>query len=307
MNLPKHVEITEVGPRDGFQNIKEWIPTKTKLELIEQIISCGFKKIEVTAFVHPKAVPQMADADKILTTLKSSHPDIFFIALAPNLKGVANAVKAGADQINYIVSASGRHNFENTRQTIDQSLKGLEEVCRMKEGTKIGLAVPTAFNCPWTGPVPVENVIKIIEYGLSAGVDDIGIADTIGSANPVQVSRVIHVLKDYFLGINISLHFHDTRGMGLANIVSALQAGATRFETSIGALGGCPFAPGAAGNIATEDLIHMLHEMGIETGINLKKVMDTVFRAEEVLPVQINSHMAKAVSCEAVLQADRSR
>ncbi len=304
MNMPQSVEITEVGPRDGFQNIQEWIPTQTKLDLIEQLINCGFKRIETTAFVHPKAVPQMKDANKIITTLKTNYPDVFLIVLAPNLKGVKDAIKAGADQINYIVSASERHNFENTKQTIDHSLEGLKEVCNIKDRKKICLAIPMAFNCPWTGRVPIKTVEKIIEYGLSTGVDDIGISDTIGSANPSQVNQVIRALKAHFPRLNIALHLHDTHGMGLANIVTALQAGATRFETSLGGLGGCPFAPGAAGNIATEDLINMLNGMGIRTGISLKRLMKTVYRAQEVLPVPINSHMTKAVSCENISQID---
>ena len=165
MKSLKEVEITEVGPRDGFQNIKEWIPTEIKLEIINLLIACGFKKIEATAFVNPKAVPQMADAAEIITTLKRKYNDVTFIALAPNLRGVRDAIEAGADEVAYIISASERHNFENTRQTIDQSWR-LGEVCKIASGTKIRLAIPTAFNCPWTGKVPPENVIKIIEHGL---------------------------------------------------------------------------------------------------------------------------------------------
>lgn len=297
MNLPKAVEITEVGPRDGFQNIKEWIPTETKLKIIEQLISCGFKKLEVTAFVHPKAVPQMADAAEVLTTLKRKYADVGLIALTPNLKGVTNAIEAGADEIAYIVSASERHNFENTKQTIEQSLEGLGEVCKLTGDTKVRLAIPTAFNCPWTGKVPAENVVKIIEYGLSAGVSEIGLGDTIGSANPLQVKELVDILKLKFPKLNVILHLHDTRGMGLASVLAALQAGATRFETSIGGLGGCPFAPGAAGNIATEDLVNMLDGMGIHTGINLERLMKATYRAQELLPVSINSRMASALAC----------
>lgn len=298
MNLPKTVEITEVGPRDGFQNIKEWIPTETKLEIIEDLISCGFKRMEVTAFVHPKAVPQMADAKKIITTLKGKHKDVVIMALTPNLRGVTNAIEAGVDQVGYIISASDRHNFENTKQTIDQSLEGLGEVCKIKGDTKVQLSIPTVFNCPWGGKVPAENVIKIIKYGLSVGVNDIGIADTVGSAHPLQVKELLDVLKAEFPELNLVLHLHDTRGMAMASILAALQAGTTRFETSIGGLGGCPFAPGAAGNVATEDLVNMLEGMGIHTGIDFDKVMKAAFRAQELLPVSISSRMASAIACE---------
>jgi len=302
MNLPKHAEITEVGPRDGFQNIKEWIPTEKKMEIINQLAACGFKKIEVTAFVHPKAVPQMADAREVLQAVKARHKDVVWMALTPNLKGVTNAIEAGADQVGYIISASDRHNFENTRQTIDQSLDGLSEVIKVKGSTKIQLSIPTVFNCPWGGQVPHENVIKIIEYGLSAGVDDIGLADTVGSAHPLQVKELLDILKAKFPELDISLHLHDTRGMAMASILAALQAGVTRFETSVGGLGGCPFAPGAAGNVATEDLVNMLHGMGIHTGIDFDGVMKAAYLAQKLLPVPITSRMASALACEMHLE-----
>lgn len=298
MNLPKQVEISEVGPRDGFQNISEWIPTEKKLAIIDQLAACGFKKIEVTAFVHPKAVPQMADAREIITAVKEKHKDVVWMALTPNLKGVTNAIEAGVDQVGYIISASDRHNFENTRQTIDQSLEGLGAVVKVKGTTKIQLSIPTVFNCPWGGKVPAENVIKIIKYGLSAGVDDIGLADTVGSAHPLQVKELLDILKVEFPDLNIVLHLHDTRGMAMAGIFAALQAGVTRFETSVGGLGGCPFAPGAAGNVATEDLIHMLHGMGIQTGIDFDGVMKAAYLAQEVLPVPVTSRMTSALACE---------
>ncbi|SMC33001.1 hydroxymethylglutaryl-CoA lyase [Sporomusa malonica] len=298
MHLPKQVEITEVGPRDGFQNIKEWIPTETKLEIIDHLAACGFKKMEVTAFVHPKAVPQMADAKEIITAVKAKHKDVVWMALTPNLKGVTNAIEAGADQVGYIISASDRHNFANTKQTIDQSLEGLGEVCKIKGDTKIQLSIPTVFNCPWGGRVPAENVIKIIEYGLSVGVDDIGLADTVGSAHPLQVKELLDIVKAKFPELNLVLHLHDTNGMAMASIFAALQAGTTRFETAVGGLGGCPFAPGAAGNVATEDLVNMLEGMGISTGIDFDKLMKAAYKVQELLPVPISSRMSSAIACK---------
>ncbi len=298
MNLPKKVEIIEVGPRDGFQNIKEWIPTETKLEIIEDLVGCGFKKMEVTAFVHPKAVPQMADAKEIISTVKAKYKDIVFMALTPNLRGVTNAIEAGADQVGYIISASDRHNFENTKQTIDQSLEGLGEVCKVKGNTKVQLSIPTVFNCPWGGKVPAENVIKIIKYGLSVGVNDIGLADTVGSAHPLQVKELLEILKVEFPDLNPVLHLHDTQGMAMASIVAAMQTGITRFETAMGGLGGCPFAPGAAGNVATEDLVNMLEKMGIDTGINFEKLIAAAFSAQEKLPVPISSRITSAIACQ---------
>ena len=298
MYLPAAVEITEVGPRDGFQNIREWIPTATKLEIIEGLIGCGFRTLEVTAFVHPKAVPQMADATELLTTLKRCNTGVAFIALTPNLKGVANALEAGADELTYIVSASERHNFENTRQSIDQSLEGLGEVCRIKGKAKLRLAIPTAFICPWTGKVPPENVLRIIDYGLAAGIDEFGLGDTIGAADPRQVRELLALLESRRPDAKLTLHLHDTRGMGLANVLSALQAGVTRFETSFGGLGGCPFAPGAAGNIASEDLINMLDGLGVASGIDLERLLTTVRRAQKVLPVPLASHLLSAMTSE---------
>jgi hydroxymethylglutaryl-CoA lyase len=174
----------------------------------------------------------------------------------------------------------------------------LSEVCRIKGDTKVGLAIATAFICPWTGRVPPENVVKIIEYGLSVGVTEFGLGDTIGAAHPRQIAEMITLLKTKLPKASPILHLHDTRGMGLANVLAALQAGATRFETSVGGLGGCPFAPGASGNIATEDLVNMLGGMGVSSGINLEKLMKTVYRVQELLPVPISSHMATALTCE---------
>ena len=295
--LPAKVEITEVGLRDGFQSIKEWIPTGIKREIAELLIACGFRKIEATAFVSPKAIPQMADAAELLQGLKQAHPDVCLAALTPNLKGVTNAIAAGADEVTYIVSASERHNQENTRQSIAQSLQGLHDVMQVKDAASLYLAIPTAFICPWTGKVPHDNVLRIIEHGLSAGVDSFGVADTIGAADPRMVAELATLLHERFPQASIGYHFHDTRGMGLANVLAAIQSGATRFESSIGGLGGCPFAPGAAGNIATEDLVNMLDSMGIQTGIDREALLRAVYRSEELLPVPLAGRLGKAFSC----------
>jgi len=297
MKLPEEVSITEVGPRDGFQNVKDWIPTPVKLEIIDGLAACGFQKIEVTSFVNPRAVPQMADAKEIVRTVKARHPRMSTLVLAPNLRGVSDAIEAGADQIAYIVSASERHNFENTRQTIDQSLEGFAEVIKIRGSTKLQLSIATVFNCPWGGKVPPEDVIKIIDFGLSLGVEDIGLADTTGSAHPVQIVDLLEIIQKRFPKLHPVLHLHDTRGMAMAGVLAALQLGVTRFDTAIGGLGGCPFAPGAAGNIATEDLVNMLDGMGIKSGIDLKKLMSVAYRARELLPVPIASRMASALEC----------
>jgi hydroxymethylglutaryl-CoA lyase len=214
-----------------------------------------------------------------------------------NARGVADAAAAGAERVAYIISASEQHNLANTRQTIEQSIEGLQQICAQNPGVRLTLAIPTAFNCPWSGKVPAASVIHIIEAGLRLGIEEFGVADTVGSADPLQVQELFLILRKCFPRLMPVLHLHDTRGMGLASMVLAMEAGATRFETSFGGLGGCPFAPGAAGNIATEDAVNMLHGMGIATGIELEALTATVQWAGTVLPVPLGGHLIKALSC----------
>ena len=294
MNLPKTVEITEVGPRDGFQNLKDWIPTEEKLAVIEQLIAAGFTRVELTSFVHPKAVPQMADAAEILSTIKTKYAgQVQCIALVPNLFGAKRAIELGADEITFVISASEAHNVANTKQTVEQSLAAFEEVCKIKGNTIVRLSVATAFTCPFAGNVPPENVIRIIETGLKAGANEIMLADTIGTANPLQVEALLQLLMPTY-GKDFVLHIHDTHGMGLANVLTCLQMGITRFETSVGGLGGCPFAPGAAGNIATEDLANMLQGIGIETGINLEQLIAVASAVRKFSPAPLSGHLQYA-------------
>ncbi|MDD5169776.1 MAG: hydroxymethylglutaryl-CoA lyase [Syntrophales bacterium] len=290
------VEITEVGPRDGFQNIKPFIPTERKIHIIEKLADCGLKRIEITSFVHPRTVPQMADAADVLMRIKQEFAGrITCIALAPNLLGAERAIASGADEITFVISASDRHNLENTQQTIKQSLAAFASVCKIKGSVLIRLSVATAFTCPFTGEVPAENVMKIIETGMTAGADEVMLADTVGNANPLQIEALLELLMPRFSN-DFVLHIHDTQGMGLANILTALTMGITRYETSIGGLGGCPFAPGAAGNIATEDLVNMCHQMNIETGIDLKKLIEMAGMLETTIPASLSGHLSHA-SC----------
>jgi hydroxymethylglutaryl-CoA lyase len=296
MKLPESVEITEVGPRDGFQNLKTFIPTEVKIHCIEKLVESGLKRIEVTSFVHPKAVPQMADAAAVLTAIKQKFSkQITCIALVPNLVGAKRAIEAGADEICFVLSASERHNLENTKQTVEQSLAAFESVCKIKGNVLVRLSVVTAFTCPFTGVVSPENVTRIIEAGKAAGADEIMIADTIGTANPSQVESLLGLLIPRY-GSDLVLHIHDTRGMGLSNVLTGLMMGITRYETSVGGLGGCPFAPGAAGNIATEDLVNMCHEMHIKTGIDLHKLISTARMIETAIEAPLSGHMVRT-SC----------
>jgi len=294
VNLPPAVEITEVGPRDGFQNIETWIPTRDKINIVEGLIECGLERIEITSFVHPKAIPQMADAADVLTAVKHRHPEgIRCGVLVPNLYGAQRAIELGADEIVFVISASERHNLENTRQTVAQSLSAFELVCRIKEKVLVRLAIATAFNCPFTGTVPLENVTRLVEAGRAAGADEVMLADTIGTAHPLQVETLLDLLIPRY-GSGLVLHLHDTHGMGLANVLICLSMGITRYETALGGLGGCPFAPGAAGNIATEDLVNMLQGMNIQTGINLSKLIALAQTAAASLPVSFSGHMIHA-------------
>lgn len=299
MKLPKSVEIVEVCPRDGFQNIKTPIPTETKIEIINRLVDCGFTSIEATSFVHPKAIPQMADAAEVLQTVNKKHGDkVKFIALAPNLFGAKRAIENGAAGITYVTSASEAHNLENTRQTIEKSLAALAEVCKIKGKRKVRLAVATAFDCPFIGKVAPEQVIKLVDAGLQAGTDEIILADTIGTATPLQVEELLNQLVVKYPNFPFVFHIHDTQGMGLANILTAMNFGITRFETAAFGLGGCPFAPGAAGNIATEDLVNMLHKMGIITGLDYEKIMQVAHFVEESLGSAPVGHMARVASCQ---------
>ena len=297
MKFPKSVEIIEVCPRDGFQNIKAPIPAETKIAIIDKLVGCGFKWIEATSFVHPKAIPQMADAAEVLKNVKDKYGDkVGFIALAPNLYGAQRALEAGADAITFVISASEDHNLANTKQTIAQSLIALAEVCKIKGNKKVRLAVATAFDCPFAGAVSPEQTIKLVDAGLAAGADDIILADTVGTATPLQMEALLSQLVAKYPQISFILHIHDTQGMGLANVLVALSFGITRFEAAAYGLGGCPFAPGAAGNIATEDLVNMLHKMNIATSIDYDKIMDAAHFIHDKIGIAPTGHMARTTA-----------
>lgn len=294
MGFPSKIDIVEVGPRDGFQSIMEWIPTGVKLEIIDALMGANFKKIEVTSFVSPKAIAQMKDAKEIIQRLiaKYEKRDIVFNALVPNLFGARAAYEAGVDEITFVISSSETHNRANVRKTRKESFQDLVEIRRLFPKLKIKFSVATVFGCPFDGAVHVDDVRWMVEKGLDVGVDEICLADTIGVANPLQIEQTLSELNKSFLEVDFSLHLHDTRGMGLANVLVAMNSGVSRFESALGGLGGCPFAPGAAGNIASEDLVNMLHSMNIETGINLHKVLDTVEIVKKKIKPILTSHMS---------------
>jgi hydroxymethylglutaryl-CoA lyase len=292
--LPQRLEIIEVGPRDGFQILPDFITTETKIALINDLIGAGVERMEVTSFVHPKAVPQLSDAAIVMERIDRCNCQCF--AMTPNLKGAERALAAGADMFNLVLSASESHNRRNLNRSIQESLDGFIPVMELAAGagTPVRASISTAFGCPFEGDVPVEQVLFIISQLVDIGCVEINLCDTTGVANPRQVARVAQLVLGEFKDINFVMHFHNTRGAGAANLLAAAQNGITSFEASFGGLGGCPFAPNAAGNICTEDMVHMVHEMGIETGIDLPMLIDVVRRAEQHLKLEFTGQVIKA-------------
>jgi hydroxymethylglutaryl-CoA lyase len=294
VDLPSRVRIREVGPRDGFQNEPEILPTERKVELIDALARTGVKRLEVTSFVRADVIPQLADAAQVLERV--SIPDgVAVSVLIPNERGLDAALehREKIDEINVFLSASETHNRKNVNRSIAESLAGLEVVLgRAREaGLRCEGVISTSFGCPYEGHVPPERVLEIAARLRDAGAQEVGFGDTTGMANPRQV-REFFAAAGSRLGTEVELtaHFHNTRGQGLANALAALEAGVESFESSFGELGGCPVPAGATGNIASEDLVSMLHEMGFETGIDLDALLACARRAQEILGRPLGSH-----------------
>jgi len=295
--LPSSVRIREVGPRDGFQNEPEVIPTADKLRLIELLGATGLRRIEVTSFVRPDVIPQLADAEEVLDAV--GLPDEVAVSvLIPNERGLERALshRQRFQEINGFLSSSETHNQKNVGRSIEESLSGLERTLARAadEGLRCEGVISTSFGCPYEGHVPVERVMSIARRLVEAGAAEIGFGDTTGMANPVQVREFFGAAFEALPGIELTAHFHNTRGQGLANVLAALESGVESFESSFGELGGCPVPAGATGNIATEDLVSMLHEMGIATGIELRALVDASRAAQSVLGRPLSSHVLTA-------------
>ncbi len=291
------IRIREVGPRDGFQNEPETIPTARKVELIDALARTGLRRLEVTSFVRPDVIPQLADADEVLERI--AIPDgVSVSVLIPNERGLERALehRARFHEINVIVSASETHNRKNVNRSIAESLASLEGVLARAraEGLRCEAVLSTCFGCPYEGHVPPERVLDIAARLRDAGAQEIGFGDTTGMANPRQVGELFALARERLGvghdGVELTAHFHNTRGAGLANALAALQVGVTSFESSFGELGGCPVPAGATGNIATEDLVSMLHEMGCATGVDLPALIACAARVQEVLGRPLGSH-----------------
>jgi hydroxymethylglutaryl-CoA lyase len=269
----KRLFIQEVSARDGFQIESKIIPTAEKIAYIDRLSRTGLAKIEVTAFISPAAVPSLADAEAVLRGM-ARVPGVEYTALVPNLRGCERALAERLDEINFVMSASESHNRTNLRMTCAESLAQLQAIVERVQGElAISASVSTAFGCPFDGDVPQSRVLEIVDRLVAMGIDRISLCDTTGVANPAQVEQLFRAVTSSWPRVQLTAHFHNTRGMGLANALAALQAGVERFDASLGGLGGCPFAPGATGNVCTEDLVHMFQAMGYETGVDLPALL----------------------------------
>ena len=296
-DLPSSVSIREVGPRDGFQNEPEVIETADKVRLIEALAAAGLRRIEVTSFVRADVIPQLADAAAVLEAVELGE-EVSVSVLVPNEHGLDSALahRDRIDEINVFLSASQTHNARNVNRSIEESLDGAERVLSRagEEGLRCEGVISVAFGCPYEGAVPPGRVLEIARRLVGAGAREIGFGDTTGMANPIQVQEFFTLARDALPDVELTAHFHNTRGQALANVVAALQAGVASFESSFGELGGCPVPPGATGNVATEDLVSMLHEMGVETGVSLPALVDAARMAQEVLGRPLGSHVLTA-------------
>jgi hydroxymethylglutaryl-CoA lyase len=295
MRVPDRVTLCEVGTRDGFQIEPDFIPTDQKVAVVDLLSEAGVPRIEVTSFVHPKAVPQLRDAEAVMAAIRR-RPGTRYAALVPNDKGASRAVDAGVDAIHTVLSASESHNLANVNMPIAESIDKLAAVARIAEraGVPMQCGISTSFGCPFEGDVPVERLEGIVARLVDLGARGIGLADTTGMANPRQVSTVLERLVPRFPGIEWTLHTHDTRAMAIPNILAALEHGVTNFDASIGGLGGCPFAPGASGNVCSEDLVHCLHAMGVATGIDLDRLIAVARRVEAIVGRPLPGQIIKA-------------
>jgi len=295
--LPQSVRIREVGPRDGFQNEPEVIPTPEKVRLIGMLAGSGLGRLEVTSFVRPDVIPQLADAEEVLGAIDRVE-GVAYSVLIPNERGLERALahRDRFDEVNVFLSASETHNRENVNRSIAESLEGIERtIARAREeGLRCEGVISVSFGCPYEGEVPPERVFGIAERLAAAGCEEVGFGDTTGMANPRQVSEFFAAVRPRLAGVELTAHFHNTRGQGLANVLAALEAGIDSFESSFGELGGCPVPPGSTGNISTEDLVSMLEEMGIETGIDLAKLIEASRAAQGALGRPLGAHVLRA-------------
>jgi hydroxymethylglutaryl-CoA lyase len=293
-DLPSRISLREVGPRDGLQN-EDPVSTQAKIELVDALSRTGVQRIEAVSFVSPKAIPQMADADDVWASIEHD-PGIRYSALVPNLRGAMRALDAGCREIEVVVSASNTHNLANVNRSTDESLDEIAQVIAAvhERGDACHVTVSTAWGCPYEGDVAVSRVVGVARRAVADGADGISFGDTTGMATPTRVTELIGETRMALPDTPLNLHFHNTRGTGLANVLAALQLGVADFDASVGGLGGCPYAPGASGNVASEELVHMVEDMGVDTGVNLEALIDVARLAERIVGRELPSQVLRA-------------
>ncbi|MCG5453857.1 hydroxymethylglutaryl-CoA lyase [Micromonospora sp. PSH03] len=293
-DLPSFVSIREVGPRDGLQN-EDPIPTDAKVRLLDALSGTGVRRIEAVSFVHPRAIPQMADADEVWQRAVKAD-GVRYSALVPNTRGAQRALAAGFTEIEVVVSASDTHNRRNVNRSTDESLDDIAELIDLLHGAsaRVEVIVATSFGCPYEGDIDPQRVAAIVDRVVRDGADRVAFGDTTGMGTPRRVRELLTAVRDSNAHVPVLLHFHNTRGTALANLLTALELGVTEFDASVGGLGGCPYAPGASGNLATEEAVHMLHDMGIDTGIDLPALIEVAELAEELLGKKLPSGVLRA-------------
>jgi len=292
--LPRQISVREVGPRDGLQN-EQPVPTQAKIELIDRLSTTGVERIEAVSFVRPDAIPQMADADAVWGGIERAA-GVRYSALVPNLRGAIRALDRGLTEIEAVVSASDTHNRKNVNRSTAESLDDIAAVIALAHdrGASCQVIVSTAWGCPYEGDVPVERVVATASRAVADGADTISFGDTTGMATPTRVRALVGEFRSANPEVGLNLHFHNTRGTGLANVLAALELGVADFDASVGGLGGCPYAPGATGNIATEELVHMVEDMGVDTGIDLDAMIEAAAAAERIIGRQLPSQVLRA-------------
>jgi hydroxymethylglutaryl-CoA lyase len=293
-DLPSAVSVREVGPRDGLQN-EDPVPTGAKIELIDRLSGTGVRRIEAVSFVRPEAIPQMADADRVWSGI-TRNAEVRYSALVPNVRGALRALEAGVREIEVVVSASDTHNRKNVNRSTAESLDDIAGVIALAHdrGASCQVIVSTAWGCPYEGDVPVRRVVDVAGRAVADGADSVSFGDTTGMATPSRVTSLVGEFRSAHPGVDLNLHFHNTRGTGLANVLAALELGVADFDASVGGLGGCPYAPGATGNIATEELVHMVEDMGVATGIDLDAMIEAAADAERIVGRALPSQVLRA-------------
>ena len=293
-DLPGRISLREVGPRDGLQN-EDPVPTEAKVALVDRLSKTGVGRIEAVSFVRPEAIPQMADADEVWQRIQRSQ-DVRYSALVPNSKGALRALAAGFTELEAVVSASDTHNRKNVNRSTAESLDDIAAIIDLahQRGATCQVIVSTAWGCPYEGDVPTARTVSVATRAVADGADSVSFGDTTGMATPTRVRRLVGAFRDAHPEQDLNLHFHNTRGTGLANVLTALELGVDDFDASVGGLGGCPYAPGATGNIATEELVHMVEDMGVATGVDLEAMIDAAAEAEHIIGHTLPSQVLRA-------------